>query len=1381
MKKFLLIFFGLIIVAAISVSVYVSLIDWNQHKDKIANQLLNITGKKVVFSGPVSMTVFPFPTLNATNVKVYSSVNFDVDNPLMTIDSVVADLSFSALLGGSFDVKMMSLLKPKITVRKNDEGINWIDNAQLGTEEEDNNVTIALDSVLLQDATMHVIDETIEREILLTDLNAEIIADSLRGPYRIDGSYTKNENPEGFAISIGSLSESFATNLNFVLSKPASESYLRFDGTFMLSNNAVNGNLIFESKKFKSFYDSMVTNRTLSSYWDKPLETSMELKVDKTQVEFANIIAKYGDTVGAGNITIPLREKSYDLEEDNSKEKLNVSAKFEMTNLNLEPCVLGMRDFINKQLQKDIIYNPDFPFNLTFDVSAIKAVYNNQDIKDFSLLLNLKDNVWELSKIGGVFPGTTSIDAKGSLFAIDDVMSYKMSVDVKSTVVKKFLEWINIPVKAVVNSTYQKSRLQAEIGGDENGIKISPFKLSLDTTTIEGQFGVKRGNPMHYALEATTDSVILDNYIPNVFVGSENKLEKLNELWTKLGVLNQYNIDVMLKAGLLIYDSSPLDNVVIDASLREGIVTVNNFSFDDFLSTKLKFSGEVKGLGDKVQFSDLNYSLNVDNFASWMKKTGYDLSDWNISYFQPFISEGTFSLNNDDLIITANNKTGQNEINYVGHVLFDKQYSLDGEVNFISPNVSELFKNIPLGYVPQDVGLGRMQLKGNINGNLNKFNISDMITNIGSSIFQGEIGLDKTTSIPNLMAKLKINRFEPEKYLSKKGNIPQFKLDGTTKEENSLWSKPILSDTNFDLSLLKSLSFSADLDIDELLYQNDLFKSVSVVLDNKNNELSITKFQSSFGDGKIVADLKYGYTDVPVLKGNVQITNQNTRDFGWYGSVYGVQSGIAEINVQVDTSAQSMRNILDNFTGTLMLSINKPVVKGLDFASIMRDLEQRKVSDGFQAVLMDGLSRSETTFNIFDGKINFQNGNWTIENAKLESSGALVNISGNGNLQAWNMDGVFVVQLLDPEGVNPFTFELEGAMSNPDLKVEASPITKVYDDQKAKEEAEEKAKKEAHDQSLRKRMDALEILLNEVKNEFGVMVDNEYSAIKNKISKNVFEDELSLLDGRIQKQKEEFEKADVIFGEKVYSDDMPAMLVKMIDDAKSELSGILADISLLYVKDMQTIIKGNYDEIEKVNNLKNQVLQDNVSKKEEYVLRLNNIITNYQFQNDEMHNQLLDAIDSRLKEYDVFTRNFKRYGNDSLEVTDIEILEQDVIDSKQMLENARTQQNLLNNDINRYLTYIDDKLDLEEKIYEDKKKAEADAKKIEENIGKISAPEKGKVQTIVRSIEEIEGDENSEDTDNEIENDTEDSQEYEIDLLRDITPPVKASGTISKK
>ena len=110
-NTFLLLFF-LIVIGAGAGYYYISNIDWNQHKDKIATEFMNFTGKKIVFEGPVHLTILPSPNLQAEKIKIYDPKQKKAD-PLAEIKSLVVDLTLPALLKGDFDVKMMSLLEPK--------------------------------------------------------------------------------------------------------------------------------------------------------------------------------------------------------------------------------------------------------------------------------------------------------------------------------------------------------------------------------------------------------------------------------------------------------------------------------------------------------------------------------------------------------------------------------------------------------------------------------------------------------------------------------------------------------------------------------------------------------------------------------------------------------------------------------------------------------------------------------------------------------------------------------------------------------------------------------------------------------------------------------------------------------------------------------------------------------------------------------------------------------------------------------------------------------------------------------------------------------------------------------------------------------------------
>ena len=71
-KKIVLAVVALLFVGLAGVAVYVTNIDWNQHKDKIARQFYNSTGKTISFDGKLSFEILPTPYLNAADAKIYN-------------------------------------------------------------------------------------------------------------------------------------------------------------------------------------------------------------------------------------------------------------------------------------------------------------------------------------------------------------------------------------------------------------------------------------------------------------------------------------------------------------------------------------------------------------------------------------------------------------------------------------------------------------------------------------------------------------------------------------------------------------------------------------------------------------------------------------------------------------------------------------------------------------------------------------------------------------------------------------------------------------------------------------------------------------------------------------------------------------------------------------------------------------------------------------------------------------------------------------------------------------------------------------------------------------------------------------------------------------
>ena len=393
-KKIFLSLLLLLILAVGGVTLYLNLMDWNEHKAVIAKQFSETTGKKVDFNGAVSFKLLPTPSLEASDVNIYDTDEKNQKILLAKIKKVVASLSFKSLLQRRFNIEHMSMVEPEIFVEVFDDGkVNWqvADNV---TQQDFvvKNVDVSFGSVIVDKAKVSFTDKKHNINLLLDDVNAEVMAGSFSGPYRIEGSYIKNGDTMGFAFDLGKFSDSFATSINAVLTHPQSESYARFDGTVMIKNEAVNGDVVVESKNPINFVSSVFSKVDLSDAYENPLAMSLAVKTDKDKILLSNVVIKYADSAGAGNVFIPM-PKDRALGEE-AAERPQIEAAFNFTDLNMDLVVLAIKDFLKTYDKKD--YSPDFDFDVITDIKSLKTNYKGQIIRDLDISADFVDNVFTL-------------------------------------------------------------------------------------------------------------------------------------------------------------------------------------------------------------------------------------------------------------------------------------------------------------------------------------------------------------------------------------------------------------------------------------------------------------------------------------------------------------------------------------------------------------------------------------------------------------------------------------------------------------------------------------------------------------------------------------------------------------------------------------------------------------------------------------------------------------------------------------------------------------------------------------------------------------------------------------------------------------------------
>lgn len=1341
LKKAAIIILAAIILTVGGVSAYVAMIDWNEHKGQIAAQFSEVSGKRVVFEGPVSFKIFPSPDLTASNIKVYSREGANRDVPLATIDRLVAKLSLWPLLKGNFEIKMMSLIEPKILMDVDDNGrLNWQSSI---TEEQKlnlDNVEIKLDSVLLERATLNFVNAKHDVDIKLENLNAEVIAPSIFGPYRIEGSYIKDNNPEGFAMSLGQFSESFATSVNFVLNHPTSETFVRFDGSVLLKNDAINGNLIVESKKPADFISKNFKDINPGSAYDYPLALSMQLDTNKTKVSMSNIVVKYGTTAGAGNILLPLAEE-YAVDENNQPSRRRVEAGFEMTDLDLTPVAAALKAGFEKYGKNGAVYNPQLAFDFIADLKSINTTYNGQTLKNFNLSIDYLNNQLTLRNLSATLPGETEFKMTGDVFADNDELTYALKPEYTTNDLQKLLGWLGYPVNQVTQATYKRSAGDATVEGTLKTVKIAPFEISVDKSSFSGNMGIITGERPNVFLQVNADSVNFDNYIPLLPDGEQGGTfaEKINRRFARLGFLNDFDLRLFGKIGLGIYENIPFENTQFDMSTAQGVLTISKLNIDSVANAAVDVAGVLKGMGQTLQFENLKYGFETKDLASFLNKFALPLPNADLKKLKNFSSKGI--LTGSPEIMAMKTVSRLENIDFVYSGQFGKQngqWVFAGDVDLRAPDFVQLANDFNFNYKPKAFSLGIFTLAAKVSGTVDRCRFSGLNAFVGSNNFRGELLIDRRSERPSITAQLDINKFELERFFY--NDMPNQKNQVTFRAgetENAVFmARPFLDKAKINYDFYKTFDLNGKLKITSLTYKNDDFRNAVLNGVLKNGVLTLGSFSADYNGGQVSGNAELAMVDVPYLKGELSLQKQKIAEKSWSGNVYGLKSGTMSAQAAFNTGAASAEEMLTGLNADVSYTIDAPVVKGWNLSVIDADLQKRDRSDGLAALVLENLQKGETAFAAATGRVKVANAQYTFDNAAFAASNYKVAMTNKGSFDTWDMDAVFTVTFPDNE-VKPFSFAMTGPMISPSVTVDVKAITDTYDAHWEKVAADEKAKEDARKAHLKALMDEQQNYAKNIQRRLFKEVIPELETRRKMATDADILAKYKEIDDQIKEVSKGLDEVIVQGMIPEFDESLPKALGEKNSQLDDRSVGLKNEILAVYEQDVKKRINDFYNKI--VDNY-NQSKADVNAYRDSYGVfgrRLAMIKTMLDIEQDDKIIEMKKDVEDRLLALDAVNSQVVKdyiFMQNSHELEQLEDYAAQIAGlEKQSEENLKA----LNEKIEALFKYSEEITAAEEKAYEEKLKQEEIKKKLEENTGKISGA-RGEDIMVTRDIEEIE-------------------------------------------
>ncbi|MEP1777006.1 MAG: AsmA family protein [Nitratireductor sp.] len=223
---------GLIVLALTAALVGPYFVDWTSYRADFEREASRILGRAVTVEGTATARLLPFPSVRFTDVRVAGATPGE---PQMTVDSFSMDAELSPFLRGEILIFDMRLERPSAVITVAEDGsIDWaarpaslFDPSQISLEK----ITIAEGSVRLRHALSG-------REHFVSEINAEIAARTLAGPWRLDGAMRLDGQAAAVTLSTGTVEDDGTLRLRARVRPNGQAFALETDGRARLHDGA---------------------------------------------------------------------------------------------------------------------------------------------------------------------------------------------------------------------------------------------------------------------------------------------------------------------------------------------------------------------------------------------------------------------------------------------------------------------------------------------------------------------------------------------------------------------------------------------------------------------------------------------------------------------------------------------------------------------------------------------------------------------------------------------------------------------------------------------------------------------------------------------------------------------------------------------------------------------------------------------------------------------------------------------------------------------------------------------------------------------------------------------------------------------------------------
>ncbi len=1051
-------------------------IDWNKYKPQIIEQAKSAAGYDLRIDGDLTLTALPIPTLKIQGLTVKAPRGQDQN--LLTMEQANVSVDLLPLISGNISINTVRLVKPDIRLEILPDGTNsWMSDKLLseqasvdssadknGTSEKKSSPDIMLSKLVIDGGRVSYSDRRSGSKQVLENINTELGAQTLKGPYTANGMFDYNGKTIEVDLETERGGKEGDIPADIEISLPKTGASASFKGVVGMSPLQVQGKMELRAANLAAAIapEGGTPNPALAS----KLEFSGLVTADEDKVRSEDMAIAYGNTTGKGSILLSnlKAQNPVALQANLGFEGiLNfdtlVPAKDKGKEVSVEEKVAKGQTLSGKAGLLPETLSLPFPIDAAIKITSDGIQSGGKVFKGVVADVTKHDGTINVSAKIMDMPGKTNAQGTGSIQYASKSKSGEKGVTYADpsvtfavngaseqlpTLLRAFVPEQDGNAALEIYKTAQFN-IDGTVTGDRISFSQSTLKLDATTLALGGSYAPSgKGGRPDVALDFATDIVDLDHILsrlngqkkPAVQAGTAAKPDLKKSLEPVRNFESPVNLTFDISAQKAIYNQQPISGIRIMGNVAGSSLSLTNASVQNYMGAAASLKGGVANLADLTGI-DLAFYGKTSDLKSLLQSFKVDTAKIpaSVSGAEANVSaRGTA----ENLTFDANITALDGQLKAAGKMtgLLTQPAFSDLTIGAKHPNLVKAVQIVN----PTFTGGSGLEQPFSFNAraiqNGKIYDLSGMEAILGATTLGGNLQIDTGGAKPSISGKIEA------------GDIPLDSLLGAKTASNKGASSAGASSSDagggkwsrstIETGWMHTIDLNLDLAAKSITYGgwNFVRPTTKVVL--KDGTLSVDGLQSGLFGG--TANLSAKVQDPVDAKQPLSLALQTKMDSvnleplvtALSGTNRLKSMGVASLDMNVQTSGLSAHALVSGLQGKANLSADNVVMKGFDLAQIgLAFVDTGKPMDRLNGIIGGATQSGETRFDTIRGAYDINQGIAVINSMAMDGPAANIISKGNVNLPLWTIDTMHTLTFKQAKDAGSFDVAIKGSLSSP--------------------------------------------------------------------------------------------------------------------------------------------------------------------------------------------------------------------------------------------------------------------------------------------------------------------------------------------------------------